>query len=603
VCLCFALLIVFVTGSVRAAPLIAIAKERVEASHLVLEPELEFEQATLTVEGPGGYIAERTIGPGEVVRAPLTDSDGQTLPDGRYRYSLRLSPRPEGSSGVHDGLFFIDKGSGVSRTARRAQLASIRETLNQERENKLREHQIAAQFSPNTKKMTARQPLSDALSWCKRRWCCGCDGDFDLGGSIIKEGYNFLHNYGGSRYGNTALGLDALTSVTPAAIFDGGYEYFGSFNTAIGQRALQYNTDGNSNTAIGHWALRDNSHYYASANTAVGSWALGHNTTGAYNTAIGAAALRKNAGHFNTGIGNWALGNNAGDLNTAIGYAALVSNAGSYNAAVGDGALLSNASGSHNTASGSHALFFNTTGSRNVAVGNRAGYNATTGDDNIFIANEGLAGESGSVRIGTQGTQSQAYIAGISSTAVAGRTVMVDNNGKLGVRFSARRYKEAVKDMNEASSGLLDLRPVTFRYREEVISGPKPIEFGLIAEEVAEVLPELVSFDAEGRPYAVKYRFLPPLLLNELKKQAERLQGQERILATQEQQLREQQEKLQAQDRLLAEQRRDFERLLLKQRRELEALANRLALLEGSGPPPALEARGRPRPNHTPATP
>jgi hypothetical protein len=168
---------------------------------------------------------------------------------------------------------------------------------------------------------------------------------------------------------------------------------------------------------------------------------------------------------------------------------------------------------------------------------------------------------------------------------------------------SSERYKEGIGDIGEASERLMELRPAKFRFIEELAGGEEGVQFGLIAEEVAEVFPELVSFDAEGQAYAVKYRFLPPLLLSELQNQAKRLHEQERILATQEQQLREQKQTLEAQERLLAEQRRHFERLISEQRRELEALANRLARLEGSGPLTALEARGRPRPNHTPATP
>jgi hypothetical protein len=119
------------------------------------------------------------------------------------------------------------------------------------------------------------------------------------------------------------------------------------------------------------------------------------------------------------------------------------------------------------------------------------------------------------------------FSVGISGATVSGSPVLVDGNGQLGVAPSSHRFKEEIDDMGEASSGLLSLRPVTFRYKEDAVSNPRPVEFGLIAEEVAEVFPELVALDEEGKPKAVLYRLLAPMLLNELQKQARLDQEQE----------------------------------------------------------------------------
>ena len=158
----------------------------------------------------------------------------------------------------------------------------------------------------------------------------------------------------------------------------------------------------------------------------------------------------------------------------------------------------------------------------------------TTGSNNIHIGNQGLPADTARIRIGTGGTQSATFIAGISGVPVAGVPVMVDGNGQLGVAAaSSRRVKDDIRDMEEASEGLAKLRPVTFRYKAESATGPRPIEYGLIAEEVAEIYPELVVLDKDGQPAGVRYHALPAMLLNEL-------QRQQRVIETQAAQAREQ---------------------------------------------------------------
>ncbi|MCH2185950.1 tail fiber domain-containing protein [Myxococcota bacterium] len=261
-----------------------------------------------------------------------------------------------------------------------------------------------------------------------------------------------------------------------------------------------------------------------SQNTAVGVDALASNTSGDTNTATGVKALEQNSsGYFNTASGYYALGlNTIGHENTAVGWSALGRNiSGNSNTASGLGALSFNANGNHNTAMGHYALLQNTSGSRNIGLGAGAGMNLTTGDHNIMIGNLGVAGEAATTRIGAPAVQARAFIAGIrgATTGVADAVaVVIDSAGQLGTVSSSQRAKEDVAPMADKSAALAALRPVTFRYKQAFAGGEKPIQFGLIAEEVAAVLPELVVFDREGRPETVKYRLLSSLLLNEFQK-------------------------------------------------------------------------------------
>src|SRR5262249_48413327 len=151
----------------------------------------------------------------------------------------------------------------------------------------------------------------------------------------------------------------------------------------------------------------------------------------------------------------------------------------------------------------------------NIAIGYQAGYNLT-GDNNIEIGNLGAATDTNTIRVGKQGTQTATYIAGIAGSAVSGSDVVVNNSGRLGIVASSARYKRDIHDMGESSDALMKLHPVTFHYRDE---GERTIQYGLIAEEVAPVYPELVVRDTEGRVESVRYSMLTSMLLNELQKQ------------------------------------------------------------------------------------
>jgi hypothetical protein len=345
-------------------------------------------------------------------------------------------------------------------------------------------------------------------------------------------GTNALLNVSDAESGchNTASGMDALYS-----------DIGGSYNTATGFSSLYSNTSGNNNTAAGYESLYFNS--TGNDNTASGYQALYTNTTGNNNTATGYQSLYYNStGSENTVSGYQALyTNTTGSYNTAFGVNTLFSNAtGNSNSAFGFGALYANTTGNFNTASGTDALYSNTSGSSNIAEGFKAGYNLTTGSNNIDIGNPGVAGESGIIRIGTQvptALQTNTYIAGIyTNTTVSGLPVVVDSNGQLGVgSVSSERFKTEIAPMGSTSEKLKQLRPVTFHLK----TNPEgALQFGLIAEEVAEVYPELVVRDPSGRVDGLRYDELAPMLLNEVQKrdaaQDERNASQEKHIAEQD---------------------------------------------------------------------
>jgi Chaperone of endosialidase len=280
-------------------------------------------------------------------------------------------------------------------------------------------------------------------------------------------------------------------------------------NTAGGTDALVNVTDGLNNTAFGFEALGSNT--TGSVNTAIGTFALTFNTTGSENTACGSQAL---------------IDNTTGSFNTASGFDALANNTtGDGNTASGDRALLLNTTGRINTAVGYQALVLST-GNRNIAVGANAGVALTNGNRNIYLGNPGVTSESTTMRLGN--AQTRTFIAGVSGTVVTGSTVLIDANGQLGTQLSSARYKQTIEPMGARSEGVHHLRPVTFSYTQDARHGR---QYGLIAEEVATVYPELVTRTATGEVQAVRYQELIPMLVNELQRQRQTMEQQQRELA------------------------------------------------------------------------
>jgi hypothetical protein len=180
----------------------------------------------------------------------------------------------------------------------------------------------------------------------------------------------------------------------------------------------------------------------------------------------------------------------------------------------------------------------NTTGKQNIALGPNAGYKLTTGDNNIDIGNEGVAGEANTIRIGKAGTHTDTFIAGISGATVAGNVVVCDSNGHLGTAVSSARFKDDVKPMDKVSEAILALKPVTFRYKREIDSKGIP-QFGLVAEDVEKVHPDLVVRDADEKVYTVRYAAVNAMLLNEFLKEHHQVQDLKAIVAEQQKQIQQ----------------------------------------------------------------
>jgi hypothetical protein len=372
------------------------------------------------------------------------------------------------------------------------------------------------------------------------------------GNSNTAMGTNALASPG-SVYGNLAAGEEAL------------YRNSGSYNTALGGFVMNDNGAGSEDVGVGSGALNDNSS--GGQDVAVGNSAMAFNDSGSLDTADGYKALMSNSsGSYNTASGAFALGSNTtANGNTAAGYAALFSNttgirntasgykslyaaqASNNNTAMGFQVLAATTTGANNAAFGADALLANTTGNGNAAFGTNALYQATTGTQNVAVGanalNFNLAGsgniaigyaagdligknnnidigapgegaDSGVIRIGST-KQTAIYIPSIGATHTTGAAVVLTSSGQLGVVSSSERYKTAIAPMGRSSEKLQKLRPVSFRLKDQPDGA---LQYGLIAEEVDQVYPELVIRDASDTIQGVRYDELAPMLLNEVQK-------------------------------------------------------------------------------------
>jgi uncharacterized coiled-coil protein SlyX len=320
---------------------------------------------------------------------------------------------------------------------------------------------------------------------------------------------------------NTAEGQNALFNVTT-----------GVGNTAVGWFSLWSDTDGSYNTAVGAGTLLFNvgnqSTGEGAQNTAIGTAALLFNTTGSANTASGVTALLNNAqGSANTANGWGALSHNNGNppdgsANTAVGAGALFSNTtGDSNMAIGENALVSNTTGSGNTAVGVRALDHNTEGNLNIAVGVNAGHDVVTAQNAICIGLNVFGADVGD----------SCFIGNIfGQTSASGAAVYVNSNHRLGTLTSSCRFKDDIKPMERVSEALFALKPVTFHYKKEIDPAGMQ-QFGLVAEQVEKVNPDLVVRDQEGKPYSVRYEQVNAMLLNEFLKEHRTVQEQKATIA------------------------------------------------------------------------
>jgi hypothetical protein len=324
---------------------------------------------------------------------------------------------------------------------------------------------------------------------------------------VTALGNDALFNLNPGSTDNTAIGFEALYNASTA-----------SGNTAVGSQAMFSDSTGGDDVAVGFFALNHNT--TGTFNVAIGNDALIANTTGGENTAIGCDALEAGTTAIqNTAIGYGAMADDqTGSSNTVVGLDAFAFNvSGSKNAVFGDGAM-NNGSGSYNVALGYFAGY-NVTGDSNIIIGSNSGLNLTKGDNNIEIGNQGTKTDANLIRIGDIATQKKTFIAGISGATISnGAAVMVNNKGQLGVATSSARFKDDIQPMKGASDVLLSLQPVTFHYRKELDSSGTP-QFGLVAEQVAKIDPDLVARDDSGQPYTVRYEAVNAMLLNEILKE------------------------------------------------------------------------------------
>jgi trimeric autotransporter adhesin len=364
---------------------------------------------------------------------------------------------------------------------------------------------------------------------------------------------------GGYPGNNTAEGTSALFFLTS-----------GISNTALGFQALYYNTTGNYNTADGANAVHDNR---GAQNTATGFGVLQHNITGSYNTANGYNALYGNCSN-NTASGLQALsGNRTGTENTAVGVSALASNT----------------RGTQKTAVGFKALLADTRGNNNIGLGYEAGVNVGGFFNHIEVGNVGGV-DNYTTRIGDG--QTRTFIAGIRDTPVVGDTVVVNANGQLGTATSSARFKKEIKPMDKASEAILGLKPVSFQYKSDPTGTP---QFGLIAEDVAKVNPDLVTRDRKGEIYSVRYEAVNAMLLNEFLKEHKafveeqrKVQEQQATITQLKSTVAQQQKDFQATMARLAERADEQASQMKKVSAQLAAASPSHGGLEADRPPPQM---------------
>jgi Chaperone of endosialidase len=335
------------------------------------------------------------------------------------------------------------------------------------------------------------------------------------------------HTHAGTIVTNTGVGSGALGAVTS-----------GDGNSALGRMALSTTTTGQQNTAAGWFALETN--ITGHNNSAFGVSALRNGAANLQNVAVGTRAAF-NGGTANVAAGfealsnadaagttgNTALGYHAlfdadDDNNTAVGHDALsLLNTGTFNTAVGKSAVDALTTGAQNVGLGGNTLGSLASGDGNVAVGYTAGFLLLNGSNNLYLNNPGANAESNTMRLGNA-THTRAFAAGVRGVTTGNNNalaVVIDSAGQLGTVSSSRRTKTDIADLDPAVTAAVQrLRPVQFRYVKPFADGAMPLQYGLIAEEVDGVLPDLVAYDDAGQPVSVKYHVLPSLLLAEVQR-------------------------------------------------------------------------------------
>lgn len=235
-----------------------------------------------------------------------------------------------------------------------------------------------------------------------------------------------------------------------------------------------------------------------------------------------------------------------------------MSGSGVRNSCVGHGSCNANTTGTDNSFLGDGSGNANIAGSFNTYIGSAAGIN-NVGSSNIYLgygAGQFQSSENNTIRVGGNSQIDATFIAGIANTTLTGGVpVFVDpDSGRLGTMASSSlRFKEQVRDMGDSTNALMKLRAVTFFYKSEYANGPHTLQYGLIAEEVAKVYPELVAYDSNGQPSAVRYQYIATMLLNEVQKQYQRSEAQADQIKAQQQEIDGLKQQLQVQNAALQE--------------------------------------------------
>jgi len=377
---------------------------------------------------------------------------------------------------------------------------------------------------------------------------------------------NSSNSFSGSGAGLTGIPFSNLSGTLASSQFIGGY----SNAVTLSNTSNVYYGNGSNLTGIvagpgspyyiQNGTLQQfNANFYISGNGTANSF----NSATSYQIANGTVLSIGSPADDNLFVGIGAGANNTsgqGTFNAFSGFQAGYSNSVGYeNTFSGSQAGYGNTFGHGNTISGYQAGYqnalasantffgyqsgYNNTGDSNTFFGYQAGYFNNTGTSDVYIAYAGVApgSESNTIRIGTIGAQSAAFIAGIyGSTTSSGVPVYINSTGHLGTQTSSLRFKEQIHDMGDSTNALMKLRPVTFLYKPEYDEGDRTLQYGLIAEEVAKVYPELVAYGNDGQPYTVRYQYLASMLLNEVQKQYRRAEAEASVIQTQQEQIRTQ---------------------------------------------------------------
>lgn len=356
-------------------------------------------------------------------------------------------------------------------------------------------------------------------------------GDYSfslLGGSLASS--QFTGTF--SQPVNIANAADTYSgsavSVTGYVNSNGGYQING---------ATMFQVDANNDVMIG--LASGNSSITGNDNQIIGDYTGASLTSGNADVFLGSSAGKNTT----TGNGDVFVGFLSGSGNST----------GAYNTFLGAEAGQANTTGFNNTFLGFYAGATVTTGTNNIYVGQTTGSSNPTGSNNVYLASAGVDGENNAIRIGSG--QTTAFMAGIYGiTSGNGVPVYINSNGQLGTQTSSRRYKENISDMGDSTSALMKLRPVTFYYKPEYDNGPRTLQYGLIAEEVAQVYPDLVAYNPDGKPYTVRYQYLSSMLLNEVQKQYRKAEVQAEVIQSQQQEISDLQNRLSRIEKMLAEQ-------------------------------------------------